>query len=102
MTGRPGPVEWDPPLRRRAAYEGGTVGEMYSISGCRDDADALLLGHGVNPEDHPELRFELEQSIGEAMYDAFLAVLDDRLDDPVCAAILAELRPEEAHRGQPR
>jgi hypothetical protein len=54
----------------------------------------LLEDYGLDPDDHPKVVDELNQSIGEAIIDTLLSVLDDNAADPRIARALREARGE--------
>lgn len=46
-----------------------------AITGCSELAAALMAHYEVNPDDHPDVRAEIEQAIGEELLDTGAAIL---------------------------
>jgi len=60
------------------------------------DEGHILQDYGLNPNGHPKVMNDLNQSVGEAIIDTILQVLDDHADDPRIAEALREARGEPA------
>ncbi|MEV1004988.1 hypothetical protein [Nonomuraea sp. NPDC050202] len=44
--------------------------------------DGIVEDYDLNPDDHPKMMDVMQQSVGEAIIDTILQVLDDNAHDP--------------------
>ncbi|MEV4079728.1 hypothetical protein AB0J43_05485 [Nonomuraea fuscirosea] len=78
--------------RMRWVSDGCTVVANRSMSW--EFVNGIVADYGLNPDDHPKMMDDMQQSVGEAIIDTILQVLDDNAHDPRVAAVLAEARGE--------
>ncbi|MEV1003429.1 hypothetical protein [Nonomuraea sp. NPDC050202] len=76
--------------RMRWVSDGCLVVSAYSLSW--GFVDGIVEDYGLNPDDFPEMMTDMQQSVGEAVIDTILQVLDENAADPRIAAVLAEAR----------
>jgi hypothetical protein len=66
--------------RMRWVGDGCVVGACYSLSW--GFVDGIVEDYDLNPDDHPKMMDVMQQSVGEAIIDTILQVLDDNAHDP--------------------
>jgi hypothetical protein len=74
----------------RWVSDGCTIVANYSLSW--GFVDGIVADYGLNPGDHPKMMDDMQQSVGEAIIDTILQVLDDNAQDPRVAAALRRAR----------
>ncbi|TYB71221.1 hypothetical protein FXF51_01935 [Nonomuraea sp. PA05] len=76
--------------RMRWVSDGCVVVSAYTLGWpC---ASGIVEDYGLNPDDFPEMMTDMEQSVGEAVIDTILQVLDENAADPRIAVVLAQAR----------
>lgn len=70
--------------------DGCVVVSCYSLSW--GFVGGIVEDYGLNPGDHPAMMDDMQQSVGEAVIDTILQVLDDNAHDPRVEAALRRAR----------